>query len=129
MVWSSAREVAAISSRPSLAAPTIRRPSASSPTTSAIARMSPSMARRTRKVASIDRPIDSSTSAAIVSTSVRNSDFAALKAVSLRVRSSVDSCTSWLLSRPNSFSALLIEAVAVDWSIAARSIVPCTLLR
>ncbi len=73
MVWSSAREVSAISSRPVLPTGGARRPSDSSATTSEILRMSASMARRTSIVTSSDSAIDSTTSTAMVTPSERNS--------------------------------------------------------
>ncbi|MCY1450851.1 hypothetical protein D9M71_676880 [compost metagenome] len=130
MLWSSAREVSAISSRPPPAVPEARRrPSARSFTTVAIERMSASMARRTSIVTISDRPIDSRTRPAMVMPSERNSALAAAWASTLSFFSSAARFCKPLSSATNCFSAFCIELVAIDWSTWASSMVSLTILR
>ncbi len=130
MVWSSARAVSSISSRPfACKGGASSRPSASSPTVRAIALIPPSIERRTSIVTASDSPIDSSTRPAMLRPRLRNSALAAAWASSLIFFSSWARRVSSASRATNCCSAFCIELVAIDWSMEAISMVSPTALR
>ncbi|PMQ13723.1 hypothetical protein JaAD80_21510 [Janthinobacterium sp. AD80] len=114
MVWSSTRDVSAISSLPCLGAPAVSLPAARSCTASAMPRISASMARRTSMVTTMDSTMDNSTVSSKLQPRLRNSALAVACAWLLRVVSSADSCASCALNWTNCVSALSMELVAID---------------